>query len=571
MSEFQRGPRPSGDTVETEVQRLLKEFHGKLPYSEVQKLKSKFNDKLVDGIQEAFAHKLKHVQKSAEEFAKRVHEKYGSDYPMHKLLEKARKYKQKRNLTDGEFEEFRRAYERILASSPTYTKTEYSRPSTNIGRTLGTINIDPVEGLKVADDDYAVLQDILKMHGANKITHNQVVLQSLTYEVDKWLSNLDSVKYDPTKHNYMNAIHPVVFAMFATKIHLFEHRVILANLPNIIRARYNKESVQTKPDYELLYDLITDPNDVVCDRTSPLKDLKNRCVLQDALHRCVLNMRMNRFWEPCSAELAIAIDSCRLMNVENPELLYSGDESVYFRRIINTFSLRPTVTRTDDALTLNHSSFQQIATVPVVSSLSIMTLRLPPQQPNSPAINLEDAMTQSQFYIENGRFVTKNQQVIYSRNVLLFNILRKYNRIFMNKLFAPFNFQNLPTSVSALEKINNTPVRADLDMIVGSSQDQFHLRAALVSKMTSLPQGNGANVDVVTGCIAYVLNYGGSSGAPLSTVKYDPYGVRTATDDLTRKINYETEAANEIQTRSTIYIYATHVDNAGTDQLGIDF
>jgi hypothetical protein len=570
MSEFQRGPRPSGDTVESEVQRLLKEFHGKLPYSEVQKLKSKYNDKLVDGIQEAFSHKLKHVQKSAEEFAKRVHEKYGSDYPMHKLLEKARKYKQKRNLTDGEFEEFRRAFERILANSPTYTKTEYSRPSTNLGRTLGTINIDPVEGLKVGEDDYAVLQDILKMHGANKITHNQVVLQSLTHDVDVWLNNISNIQYDSTKHNYMNSIHPVVFAMFASKIHLFEHRVILANLPNIIRARYNKESVQTKPDYELLYDLITDPNDVVCDRTSPLKDLKNRCILQDALQRCVLNMRMNRLWEPCSAELAIAIESCRLMNVENPELLYSGDESVYFRRIVNTFSLRPTVVRTDDALTLNQNSFQQITSVPVVSSLNIMTLRLPPQQAKQNPINIADAMAQSQFFIENGRFVTKNQQVIYSRNVLLFNILRKYNRIFMNKLFAPFNFQNLPTSVSALEKINDTPVRADLEMRVGSSQDVFHLRAALVSKMTDLPQGNGVSVPVVTGCIAYVFGYGANSGVAQTVVKYDPYSVKQ-TGEKPASLTSHSAEEDVIQKTSTIYIYATHLDNAGADQLGIDF
>jgi hypothetical protein len=572
MSDFQRGPRPSGgDTVESEVQRLLKEFHGKLPYSEVQKLKSKYNDKLVDGIQEAFASKLKHVQKSAEEFAKRVHEKYGSDYPMHKLLEKARKYKQKRNLSDGEFEEFRRAFERILANAPTYTKTEYSRPSTNLGRTLGTINIDPVEGLKVGEDDYAVLQDILKMHGANKITHNQVVLQSLTHDVSTWLTNAAAITYDPAKHNYMNAIHPVVFAMFATKIHLFEHRMILANLPNIIRARYNKESVQTKPDYELLYDLITDPNDVVCDRASPLKDLKNRCILQDALQRCVLNMRMQRLWEPCSAELAIAIESCRLMNVENPELLYSGDESVYFRRIINTFSLRPTVVRSDDSIALNQTSFQQITSVPTVSSLNIMTLRLPPKQDETSSIDVKAAMTQSQFFIENGRFVTKNQQVIYSRNVLLFNILRKYNRIFMNKLFAPFNFQNLPTSVSALEKINDTPVRADLQMEVGSSADLFHLRAALVSKMTPLPQGNGTTVDVVTGCISYVFDYGSTSAVARNIVKYDPYSVKQKDErPIIPVTSYEAEA-DDIQRRSTIYIYATHEDNAGADQLGIDF
>jgi hypothetical protein len=584
MSNFQQRDRkdfkPSGDSVDNEVQRLLKEHRGKLPYSEVQKLKAKYNnDKLVDAIQEAFATKLKHVQKTAEAFANRVHEKYGSDYPMHKLLEKARKYKVKKDLSDGEFEEFRRAYERILSSSPAYQKSEYSRPSTNLGRTLGTINVDPVEGLKVSDEEYSVLQEILKMYSMNKMTHNQVVIQALTHDETNYLStlcqasnNLSGVKtdlYDPSKHNYLNAIHPVVFAMFAVKVHLFEHRMLLANLPNIVRARYNKESVQTKPDYELLYDLITDPNDVVCDRTSPVKDLRNRCLLQDALHRCVLNMRMKRFFEPCSAELAVAIESCRLMNVENPELLYSGDESVYLRRIVNTFSLRPTIVRTDDSTLLSGGPFQQVSNVPMVSSLNILTLRLPPQQGSmNKAVRLDQAMQQAQFFIENGRFVTKNQKIIYSRNVLLFNVLRKYNRIFMNKLFAPFNFQNLPISVSSLEKINNTNVEADWTMSIGN--DMFHLRAVVGSVMTELQPGEPKS-KVVTGCATHVFNYGAGpmapQVAPLNKYKYNPYII---TQDPTKLVT-ETFDQHEVETQSTVYIYATMADNVGTNVLNIDY
>jgi hypothetical protein len=583
MADFQREQknRPSGDSVENEVQRLLKEFHGKLPYSEVQKLKQKYsNDKIVDAIQEAFANKLKHVQKSAEQFARRVSEKYGTDYPMHKLLEKARRYKQKKNLSDGEFEEFRRAYERILANAPSYSKSEYSRPSTNLGRTLGTINVDPVEGLKIGDDEYNVLQDILKMHATNKLTHNQVVIQALTLKSDELLSEFANLArntgsgslYDATKHNYMNAIHPIVFAMFGTKIPLFENRMLLANLPNIVRARYNKESVQTKPDYELLYDLITDPNDVVCDKTSPMRDLRNRCVLQDALQRCVLNMRMKRFFEPCSAELAVAIESCKLLNIENPELLYSGDESVYFRRIISTFSLRPTVVRTDNSIDLNANAFQHIASVPLVSSLNILTLRLPPKGPTTPSVvgsvDLSHALKQEQFFIENGKFVTKSQQIIYSRNVLLFNVLRKYNRIFMNKLFAPFNFSTLPVSVSALERINDTPVEHDYHMKVGN--DTFRLAATISSHMTNLNPSKPEET-VVTGCKAYVYNYGDdytvATFNPTDIYCYNPY-VAINGKPIVQSVGatYLTASVSEngkedVKNRSTIFIYATPVDN----------
>jgi hypothetical protein len=377
--------------------------------------------------------------------------------------------------------------------------------------------------------------------------------------------------YDPTKHNYMNAIHPVIFAMFGPKIHLFEHRMLLANLPNIIRARYNKESVQTKPDYELLYDLITDPNDVVCDRTSPLKDLKNRCVLQDALQRCVLNMRMYRFYETCSPELSVAIESCKLMNIENPELLYSGDESVYFRRIINTFSLRPTVVRTDDSVALNQAPFQQFASTPLVSSLNIMTLRLPPQQSSEESrINLTSAMTQSQFFIENGRFVSKNQQIIYSRNVLLFNILRKYNRIFMNKLFAPFNFQNLPFSVSALEKINKTNVASNYVMTIGVNETPFFLRSVLISEMQTLEFDENSSNEVVIGSKAYVFDYL-TAETPAGVYEYSPYKKRELNQEvITKVLDFEQDDLHRVEQQSTIYIYATTRDNQ-PDQLGIEY
>jgi hypothetical protein len=278
---------------------------------------------------------------------------------------------------------------------------------------------------------------------------------------------------------------------------------------------------------------------------------------------------MKRFFEPCSAELAVAIESCRLMNVENPELLYSGDESVYLRRIINTFSLRPTIVRTDDSTLLSGGPFQQTSSAPMVSSLNILTLRLPPQQPNTrSSVRLDQTKSQSQFFIENGRLVTKKQKIIYSRNIILFNVLRKYNRIFMNKLFAPFNFQNLPVSVSALEKINHTNVEFDWTMPVGN--DMFHLRSVIGSVMTQLDP-NDTNSNVVTGCSAHVFTYGAGpmapQVAPLDKYKYNPFAITQNPQELISQ-NFD---QNEVETQSTVFIYATMADNAGTSSLNIDY
>ena len=52
--------------------------------------------------------------------------------------------------------------------------------------------------------------------------------------------------------------------------------MLIASIANIVKCKHDGKPILTKPEYELHWDLITDPNDTVCDMESPMRDLRNR-------------------------------------------------------------------------------------------------------------------------------------------------------------------------------------------------------------------------------------------------------------------------------------------------------
>ena len=85
----------------------------------------------------------------------------------------------------------------------------------------------------------------------------------------------------------------------------------MANLAGLVKNRYNRSKIQTLPDYELFYNLITDPTDIVCSNRSPVMDLLNRCNLQNQLWNSVLNLRSGQYYNNSLVEFVSAVDMCR--------------------------------------------------------------------------------------------------------------------------------------------------------------------------------------------------------------------------------------------------------------------
>lgn len=541
--------------VDDEVARLLSKKT--VDKEEFMRLRNRLGDnELVDQVQQAYLEKYESVERRAKAFAKKILEKYGmTNQPFSQLFIKATKYAKKYELSDVEISAFKRILEQELAGNE---RSELPKVTTNMSKVLGDITIDTKGfGMKVDDADYRELQDIMQMKDESRATHAQVILQSLAFTA----GSVPPGQFKPENgHNKACHVHPVIAALFLHKLPVVEQHFLYSNLANIVAARYKQEPFKTRPDYELFYNLVTDPNDVVCDSRSPLKDLKNRCHLQKQLWNSVLALRNGQFYNCDQLDLMRAVDMCRLNKYDTPDLVYGRYDGTIIKRLFAALSFRPTVVLsvpTPQVMSIN-PYFQSAQ--PIVSSISMINLRLP-QYSNSfypgfggipttttaggvlgvsaptTSVNLADALTQAQLFFENGSLVMKNTEIIYSRGVLVFFVDRRQHNLDIGKMTNPINMVGLPTAISGFERVNTTtnvtplttPYSLTNTTSVGAPSNdvngtRFNLVSVVCAKTTDItdPQGNTTtkNTNLFIGSETLVQNSNGSA-----IMRYDPMDV----------------------------------------------
>ena len=480
-------PSRNDDSVEDEVQKLFKKNNGKISSADFMKLRQKYDDvDLVDKIQRAYLDKQGSITKKAKKFAQLIREKYSNQqYPFHVLLEKARLFKVKHGLSDDEFAEFQRIYEQELVG---LKSLEVITPTTNMMKVLGSINID-FQGFahKLGDNDYKILQEILKLYATSRPLHAQVLLQSMQYRDCDFEALTGEYRRElgmrPTE-----SIHAVIAAMFLPKIDELETHFLHSNIAGIIKARYNSEALTNRPDYELFYALTNDPNDVVCDSKSSLQDLYNRAQVQHQLWNCVLNLRNGQYYNAGFREFIGSVDICKLNKQDNPDLIYGKYDGTILKRLLSAFSFRPTIVSTMPVYNIVNINPYQQNIRPVVTAVPMINLRLPPTINDNTPVSLSDALEQHQYFIENGTMVPRHTSLIYSRGVLFFFVDRRANIIRYNDM-QPFNIARLPLSVSGFERLNDREVDY-LDEITIRS-DVYQLRSVVVAEVNrNAPERN---------------------------------------------------------------------------------
>jgi hypothetical protein len=472
----------NNSSIEDEVQKLFKKKNGKISNLDFIKLKQKFNDdeEFVSKVQTAYLDKYNMIRKKAKKFANLIKEKYGnSSYPFHILLDKAKLFKEKHHLTDEEFFEFQRCYEEILTGSKT---SEVFVPNTNLMKVLGNINIADIHttSLKVNNEDYKYLQEILKIYSATKVLHSQISVQALTYNDLDPLSLTGYLNRD-LGHNAIDHIHPVIVALFSPKIEILETHFLYSNIAGIIKARYNNEPLSSKADYQLLYDLINDPNDIICDNQSIMLDLLNRVRVQNSLWNCVLNLRNGYFYGPSFRDFIYSVDICKLNKYDNPDLIYGRYDGTIIKRLLSVFSFRPTIVTTTPILNTFSTNPYQYNIKPVVTSVHMINIRVTPSLTNNDAIELSDALEQHQLFRENNVIVPKHTNIIYSRGVLFFFVDRRSNIIKFND-YRLLNLPKLPIAISGFERINTRPV--NYKDIIPLRNDIYKLRSVVVAELS---------------------------------------------------------------------------------------
>jgi hypothetical protein len=491
--------------IEKEVQNLFSSDSGNITTTKLGKLRQKYqDDRVVDDIYDAYYSQLQKIRELADTFAKKFLKHY-QGLPLHKGLKTALKYKHKYRMTDAEFREFQRIYQQKLVGHK--DKLPYRVERTVIGKTLGDVPSAEAEPLRVSPKDEQTLKEILRLYHHTRMLHSQVMIQSITYR-DCAPEALTGQLYQNNRmiNHPSNHVHPVVAALFLPKVQILDEHMLFANIAHIVKCKHENKPIMTKPDYELYYDLVTDPNDVVCNVRSPLKDLLNRSILQKDLWDAVLHLRNGKYYEHNLANFLTAIDNCRINMYDAPDQVYFKDEGALIRRILSAFSLRPTIVTTLPLTTLTSISdpyarpptMGQVTAIPMVK----LTLPLETNLNQNQVVDLQSSLNQAQLFMENNTIVAKHQAIIYSRGVLFFYVNRRFQSINVANMLHPYNFKSLPMTTSGFEKVNTKSVNFQFDMTIMT--ERYNLRSVVYVTCSK----SGPTKGLITGTSTLVMKHG---------------------------------------------------------------
>lgn len=492
-------------------------------------------DDLIDRQRKTDKDSLKFISKKARKFLQLLEAKYGLlNLSRADLIKKARKHARKYQLTDDEFDTF----VKILLSEKKMPSPSFTFPDTPLSRLLGQdatmVTWTSAMGstkMNVKPEDVATVREIADvLYQQSKPLHSNVVMQSLMYK-DSAPEALAG-KFDQSKHNVYSHIHPIIAALFIPKIRILEEHILLSNIGYIVKSKYEGTPIMTKPDFELYWSMITDPNDSVCSIDDPIKDLKNRYELQIKLWEDVLNLRQGRYYYSSMDQMVKfmrALENCRPNIFDAADLTYVKDEGSILRRILSAFSIRPTLvssTRLWASPTGMGMGFgmgmggmgamgmrnpMQLAGSTKITQIPMVVLRLPlnisglgsgltfasglvpgmeTTTSSSSAVSLKDALVQPEWFIENKTLVPKTKQVLFSKDVLFFYVNRRYQtaNVSFGSGISPCNFTSFPMTISGWEQLNDYPVDAPCVLEIGG--DTYELRSVVTVESTKKQNKN---------------------------------------------------------------------------------
>jgi len=606
-----------GSNNEEIVRRELDKIRGKsdLTKSKLIDLLNKYPEEVVDEITKRHTKSIKRIKKKAEQVAAKVINKYHNENrPLHSILKKMVDYKIANKWTDLEYEFFRAEIERLLRGNRMY-EVDYNQQNaefrSRINRTLGyRTQTTPDEGLRIKDTEHGVLSEILSMYEKSLSLYRTNFIESLVYE-DCALQATNG-QFNKARHIAANHIHPLFACMFIPKIGLFEHQMLYSNIGHIIKSRYENRQIVTESDAMLFNDMITDPNDVVCEESSPIVDLKKRYQVQIDIWEIVQNLRNGKYYEGASNHrLLTDLNMCRNNLYDNADLVYSQDEGAMLRRLMSVFSLRPTLIGVKPihqleaflgapwASAMGNLQQQQqglsFVNQPVVTvtKIPMLTVQLPLRplyqgaSLTDEAVDITSALNQIVWLNENKTLVPKQHTVIHSREVIIIYINRRVQRVNVKSYTNPISFAHLPISMSNFEQINKYPVDFPPQLVLSNQDsDAYSLRSVVAVTETSIkpcPKTISAT-SLITGCIGLIKVSQGDKYHSKNVLRYDPFGASipqyiedggdagyinltpvTYLDDNYTCADDKDDTFNCVaRTRGTIFIYAKSCEAGGT-------
>jgi hypothetical protein len=562
-----------GDDIDKEVQSLIKKHADKprTTYSLLEELKSKYKDEeIVDSIMKKFNEKMKRVRKLAEKIKERLVAKY-PNLSMKEYIEKIADYKKKYNFDDSEANAIINLIflTKSNFSNPEAFDANYNEMSKALGFVPASYNLNG--RLHVKKDELDQLQMIVTIASATKELHDQVTLQSLIYKDCEQVAIQRD--FEKTKINIFSFIHPVVAALFIPKFQLLDQHMLMASIAKIVAQKSNGQELQTQPEYELYWDIATDPAETACvNKTKPFADLVNRCNVQTKLWEAVLNLRQGKYYTNDLSSFIMAIDNCRASVFDAADLAYVKDEGTIMRKLLAAFSIRPVIVMTMPVygITPITSHISSVSTSHI-TTLPMITMRIPSTLgQTTKEIDLTEALQQDQLYIHHRQLTVKTQQILYSRELLIFYVHRRYQSFNTARLTNPYTISYLPITMNQFERLLGTVINVPLDLEIPKESSGEHQNFKLKSVVTvetrdivrDCDKDNSClgkqNNEIIVSCAALIKNPSHLQDSDPFAWKYNPLNLESsgktvlALDDLD-----EIQFMKQTKTKGTLFIYNT--------------
>jgi hypothetical protein len=467
--------------IDREVQSLLrKNTSGKIKntYDLMEDLKSKFKDTdIVDSIMGKYNEKLERVKKLSRKIKERLVQKH-PNLSTKEYIKKIEGYKEKYGFDDSEMSAIINMIfmDKKNIDFEVNDNMTYNEMSKALGFVPASYNLH--NKLNFKKDEIDAIQGIIALHGMSKEIHNQVILSHLVHPgvCQQTLEAFPKYTSDKSRINVFEFVHPVVAALFLPKINILENHMLLASITNIVKAKYEGNDIATQPEYELYFDISTDPAETQCTtKVKPFTDLLARANVQTKLWEAVLQLRQGKPHTNNLQGFLTAIDQCRGSVFDAADMAFIKDEGTIMRKLLGAFSLRPIIVRTmpvynSAGLGLSLPGMQNnmpstgvsMVTNMVnvntaqITTLSMVPLRIPFVDGSSSGsknkFSLQSALQQTQLYIQNRQLSVKKQEILLAREFITFYINRRSQTFDFMKYLTPFSMSNLPISVNGLEQ-----------------------------------------------------------------------------------------------------------------------
>ena len=557
MSNSNTSFKPSNE-IQKEVENIFRKNKTKNKFQLMEELRAKHSDEnIVTSIMKEFEKEMKKVLSVSNRIRERLLNKYPNESQKF-YMEKIQSYQKKYKFSDAQLTAI---INLVLLRKDGLIGPENLEPAvTDMGRALGftPISYNSATRLRVDKSEQEQLEAIKNNFQLTRELHNQVTIQSLIYtDCDQ---SAIQFEFDKLKINIFNFVHPVVAALFFPKFKLLDHHMLLASIAGIITKKIEGIELNTLPEFELYWDIATDPADIACvNKVKPFTDLLNRVNIQTKLWESVLQLRQGKYYVNDITSFLMAVDACRASVFDAADLAYVKDEGTILRKLFSAFSLRPTIVITMPSLSINtNPNISNLASTHI-TTLSMITLRIPLDYSNSVMqdINLEEALTQDQIYIHHRQLTIKKQSILYSREILVFYIHRRYQNINIKKLTTPYALSALPITMSQFERLQSSGVICPDTITLPGYGQQFNLKSAVTVEI-KLMDGD-ASKPIIVSCSTLVKCNNiqtGEDGSPIAGYCYNPLNLQnTATTVETIELVNTVDIEARITERGTLFIY----------------